>query len=111
MRKSIPHTCLSASGPAASIGNGVRMTASGATSSSIVLKSNSTSPVLAASWKRLNVALLSSGVDIRLLRRGLLLDLSEDFVRDVGVGVDVLHVVAVFERVDELHDLARTLRV
>src|SRR5215831_10171461 len=65
-RRSIAHTCLAACAPVASIGNGVRISTSGATTSSIVLEMSSASPVLTASWMRLNVALLlvSWAVDI-----------------------------------------------
>jgi hypothetical protein len=49
---------LSASAPVASTGNGVRIDTSGSTTSSIVFEMSSASPVLVASWNRLNVALL-----------------------------------------------------
>ena len=51
-------TSLSGCAPVASIGNEVWITASGSTSSSIVLEMSSASPVVVASWKRLTVALL-----------------------------------------------------
>jgi hypothetical protein len=49
---------LSASAPVASTGNGVRIRTSGSTTSSIIFEMSSASPLLTASWKRLNVALL-----------------------------------------------------
>jgi hypothetical protein len=52
------NTSLSLSAPVALSGNGVRTTASGSTSSSIVLEISCASPVFVASWNRLTVALL-----------------------------------------------------
>src|SRR5207253_9901354 len=78
-RSSLANTSFSACTPVASTGNGVRISTSGSTMSSIVQQTvalrgcgegkfemSSASPVLVASWKRLNVALLlvSRGVDI-----------------------------------------------
>jgi hypothetical protein len=64
------NTSLIASAPVASIGNGVRIGASGAKTSSIVLASAWASPLLVASWKRLIVALLASySPDISLTPR------------------------------------------
>jgi hypothetical protein len=58
---------LAASAPDASIGDGVRIRMSGSTTSSIVFEMSSVSPVLTASMKRLNVALLAV---LRLLTFG-----------------------------------------
>src|SRR5262249_48995909 len=58
-RRSIAHSCRNAScAPGASTGNGMWISTSGATTSSIVVAMTSTSPVLTASWMRLNLALL-----------------------------------------------------
>jgi hypothetical protein len=59
-------TSFSARGPRASIGKGVRISASGSTTSSIVFEMSSASPVFMTSSKRLNIALLlvSCAVDM-----------------------------------------------
>src|SRR5262249_20507047 len=72
-RRSIAHNCLNACAPVASIGNGMRISASGATTSSIAFEMTSTSPALTVSSMRLNVVLLlvSWAVDMWLLLRAM----------------------------------------
>src|SRR5882724_7693199 len=57
-RRSLVNTSFSACAPVASTGSGVRISTSASTTSSIVVEMSSASPVLTASCRRRNVALL-----------------------------------------------------
>src|SRR5689334_13868506 len=105
------HIVFRACAPVTSIGNGVRITASGATSSSIVLSSSSRSPVLAASWNRLNDALLAATSAVDMPPGLFLVEEGGDVVGNVDVGEDVLNVVEILQRVDQLDHLAGPLEI